>query len=270
MGLVYLFSFPITKSTKCRCIYIYICIYIPVPWMLWDKLRDFRTLKSSFQWQRCFFSEWNQGSKLPENGDDIWVFRPPNRGGKNLQIIHFNRVFHYFHHPFWGTTIFGNTHIETYVNAQNIYLMVFMVRFCVLSHVHIAGTASHSLWKGTKWLSVKLSWNMLARWSSMYMGVHTFLIFFESIYWLAFQNTSSEKYLYRVLKFARNLRNLSKTFFCFQSDQGLQMPASPKRHVMSPCPVTVTTRIVIFLIGNPYKPSFATVTGRGDNPRFTY
>ncbi len=22
--------------------------------------------------------------------------------GKTLQIIHFNRVFHYFHHPFWG------------------------------------------------------------------------------------------------------------------------------------------------------------------------
>ena len=28
-----------------------------------------------------------------------------------LQIIDFNRVFHYFHHPFWDTTIFGNTHI---------------------------------------------------------------------------------------------------------------------------------------------------------------
>ena len=24
------------------------------------------------------------------------------------QITHFNRVFHYFHHPFWGTTILGN------------------------------------------------------------------------------------------------------------------------------------------------------------------
>ena len=27
------------------------------------------------------------------------------------QIIHFNRVFHYFHHPFWGPPIFGNTQI---------------------------------------------------------------------------------------------------------------------------------------------------------------
>ena len=36
---------------------------------------------------------------------------------------------------------------------------------------------------------------------------------------------------------------------------------------LSPLPVTVTTRIITFLVGNPYKPSFATVTGRGDNPR---
>ena len=29
----------------------------------------------------------------------------------------------------------------------------------------------------------------------------------------------------------------------------------------TPHPVTVTTRIITFLVGNPYKPSFATVTG---------
>ena len=36
--------------------------------------------------------------------------QPKNRG-KTPQIIHFNRVFHYFHHPFWGenTPIFGST-----------------------------------------------------------------------------------------------------------------------------------------------------------------
>jgi len=33
--------------------------------------------------------------------------------GFSLQIIHFNRVFHYFHHPFWGTPIFGNPHTHT-------------------------------------------------------------------------------------------------------------------------------------------------------------
>ena len=29
-------------------------------------------------------------------------------------------------------------------------------------------------------------------------------------------------------------------------------------------------RITTFLLGNPYKPSFATVTGRGDNPRYMF
>ena len=37
-----------------------------------------------------------------------------------------------------------------------------------------------------------------------------------------------------------------------------------------PLPVTVTTRIITFLIGNPYKPSLTTVTGRGPHPRYWY
>ena len=36
---------------------------------------------------------------------------------------------------------------------------------------------------------------------------------------------------------------------------------------LSPLPVTVTTRIITYLVGDPYKPSFATVTGKGDYPR---
>ena len=35
---------------------------------------------------------------------------------------------------------------------------------------------------------------------------------------------------------------------------------------MWPHPVTVTTRIITFLVGDSYKPSFATVTGRGPHP----
>ncbi len=35
----------------------------------------------------------------------------------------------------------------------------------------------------------------------------------------------------------------------------------------TPHPVTVTTRIITFLVGNPYKPSLATVTGWGVDPR---
>ena len=31
--------------------------------------------------------------------------------GKTTKSSHFNRVFHEINHPFWGTTIFGNTHM---------------------------------------------------------------------------------------------------------------------------------------------------------------
>ena len=37
-----------------------------------------------------------------------------------------------------------------------------------------------------------------------------------------------------------------------------------------PLPVTVTTRIITFLVENPYKPSFATVTGWGVDPSYDY
>ena len=37
-----------------------------------------------------------------------------------------------------------------------------------------------------------------------------------------------------------------------------------------PLPVTVTTRIITFLVGNPYKPSFTTVTGRGPHPSYIH
>ena len=38
----------------------------------------------------------------------------------------------------------------------------------------------------------------------------------------------------------------------------------------TPHPVTVTTRIIPFLVGNPYKPSFVTVTGWGVDRKYTY
>ncbi len=39
--------------------------------------------------------------------------------------------------------------------------------------------------------------------------------------------------------------------------------------VVPPPRMPVTTRTITFLVGDPYKPSFATVTGRGDNPIYT-
>ncbi len=37
-----------------------------------------------------------------------------------------------------------------------------------------------------------------------------------------------------------------------------------------PLTLTVTTKIITFLIGNPYKPSFTTVTVRGPDPKYQY
>ena len=49
----------------------------------------------------------------------------PKNSGFSPQIIHFNRVFHYFHHPFWGPTpIFGNTHVED-VNCNPVTCSLF-------------------------------------------------------------------------------------------------------------------------------------------------
>ena len=42
----------------------------------------------------------------------IWMF--PKIVGFPPKSSIFNRVFHYFHHPFWGTTIFGNTYIAAH------------------------------------------------------------------------------------------------------------------------------------------------------------
>ena len=47
----------------------------------------------------------------------IWVFPTI---WEHHQIIHFNRVFHYFHHPFWGTTIYFWKHPYIYI-SNHIY-----------------------------------------------------------------------------------------------------------------------------------------------------
>ena len=49
---------------------------------------------------------------------EIWMF--PKIGGFYPQIIYFNRVFHDFHHPFWGTPIFGNIHISCMVHTPHV------------------------------------------------------------------------------------------------------------------------------------------------------
>ena len=42
-----------------------------------------------------------------------------NNGTPKSSIL-INRAFHYFHHPFWGTPIFGNIHIQLGMNASMV------------------------------------------------------------------------------------------------------------------------------------------------------
>ena len=55
-----------------------------------------------------FFAEASVGIYMDVSENS--VFSP--------QIIHFNRVFHEINHPFWGTGIFGNTHIDEMMNPK--------------------------------------------------------------------------------------------------------------------------------------------------------
>ena len=59
----------------------------------------------------------------------IWMFFFSKIGGKTPQIIHFNRVFHYFHHPFWGTPIFGNTHMHVIFTNKDWYFRDILLRW---------------------------------------------------------------------------------------------------------------------------------------------
>ena len=44
--------------------------------------------------------------------------------GFSPQIIHFNKVFHHriINHPFWGTSILGNTHMVEFDKDDHNYL----------------------------------------------------------------------------------------------------------------------------------------------------
>ena len=77
-------------------------------------------------------------------GTSRWLrnYVSENRGF-SPQIIHFNRVFHYFHHPFWGTPYFW-THPYDYMHIihNTIYicnisiLYVFYHTYCDLCYIY--------------------------------------------------------------------------------------------------------------------------------------
>ena len=65
---------------------------------------------------------------------------------------------------------------------------------------------------------------------------------------------------WKVKKWPHSGRNVDKYFHPMEH-LGVYFRSTPH-------PITVTTRIITFLVGNPYKPSFATVTGWGVDPMY--
>ena len=65
-------------------------------------------------------------------------------------------------------------------------------------------------------------------------------------------------------EWVRESKNLDSRLLSQSGQVNLAKATSQSVYLRStPHPVTVTTRIITFLVGNPYKPPFATVTGWG-------
>ena len=79
-----------------------------MPWA--ESVKHHEALKAFGR--RWFLSEgWFPYTGRRIHGDERYMGVSKN-SGFSPQRIRFNRVFHYFHHPFWGTLIFGNTHMN--------------------------------------------------------------------------------------------------------------------------------------------------------------
>ncbi len=78
------------------------------------------------------------------------------------QIIHFNRVFHYFHHPFWGTPIFGNTWCISWIDrccnsiTGDHQIKLLSLDGCILGYCQL----SVSIWVTLLQDRVSLFWNL--------------------------------------------------------------------------------------------------------------
>ena len=115
----------LVTTMSLRCFWPFPSSWLHAVWRQYhfpSTTKDFSDLQGDFGVSSCFFvgfSSWalivlvimHETTMSQKNTQElkrisIRVFPkivvPPNH--------HFYRVFHYFHHPFWGTRILGNTH----------------------------------------------------------------------------------------------------------------------------------------------------------------
>ena len=99
----------------------------------------------------CFRSVW----KNPGFRKCIFIntyMDVSENSGFSPQIIHFNRVFHYFHHPFWGPTIFAKTHIhDFFLKVLSLHILHYhqfpvahvTLKFSKISNLNTRKTTDH-------------------------------------------------------------------------------------------------------------------------------
>ena len=86
------------------CFYVQRCWLLPRPVLQsWRLIHRSGTLSPTFTCLHGFFWCYQAWHSMSYPVVSL-------NGGFSPQIIHFYRDFHYFHHPFWGTTILGNPH----------------------------------------------------------------------------------------------------------------------------------------------------------------
>ena len=102
--------------------------------------------------------------ECPDAELPIWMF--PKIVGYPPKSSILIGVFHDFHHPFWNTTIFGNTHIEKdddqerKIDSESLSLWCFLymfwyVRFCYdFASLMFQRIILYNLWKQDNWLMV--------------------------------------------------------------------------------------------------------------------
>ena len=83
--------------------------------------------------------------------------------------------------------------------------------------------------------------------------------------WAGLKTTIQKRYL------EKPIRSLAKQLkWCEKTQRNITWAWHTTLYFgFSPFPVVVTTRIVSCLVGDSYKPSFARITGKGDNPNYT-
>ena len=143
-----------------------------------------------------FFSEKN--TKLSNQIKGFWIssihLEFPNGGFLKWwypQIIHFNRVFHYFHHPFWGFSPYFWKHPN---DRHGDFFLKFppVPRRMIQTH-NSASWGSCTLWwmwirQGLRWSDLRhpifpfFFWVWTQRWKPLANELNSFLFFVES--WL--------------------------------------------------------------------------------------